>query len=283
MKQRLIPSYDGTKISYLYHRGRNPLTLVFVHGVGANWTVWKKEIRYFQRKGYSTLALDLRGHGRSEAPPEFQKYEMPCFTNDIYYILQQERIKRFCLIGHSLGGAIALDYCILHKHHYPRSLILVESASTYPFYHNRLFNLRPYVTYILRFITRHKINPRKNFDFLYDIDLSVKGVKRKLHFLIHIFHLTVLRSIIFTLDNVEQYVFQNQRHIDATLRHLSIPTLVLAGELDRVIPVHFSEQIHRLDPRAVLRVLSGAHHRVVVEDPRQVSTVLYEFLKSKVE
>ena len=44
MEEKNLTSFDGTEIYYLLHRGKNPHTLVFLHGVGGNWTAWKKVI-----------------------------------------------------------------------------------------------------------------------------------------------------------------------------------------------------------------------------------------------
>ena len=60
-----LASFDGTNIYYAYHPGLSPV-LIFLQGIGGNWTVWKKEIDFFQKKNYATLALDFRGHGLSD-------------------------------------------------------------------------------------------------------------------------------------------------------------------------------------------------------------------------
>ncbi len=271
-------SFDGTRLFYIHHKGKLPHTLLFLHGVGGNWTVWKKEIEHFQNKGYSTLTFDMRGHGQSDAPEPFQKYQVPHFTRDIYGLLQKLRIPKFTLIGHSLGGAIAINYCMSHKRKYPTSLILVESASTFPYDHNRLLNMRPYVTHLLRFIASHKLTRKHHFKHFKDVDLSMKGMVARLHLISHLMHLTPLCSLVRTLDNVEKYAFKNQGQIDRALKHLKIPTLVIAGEKDRVIPPKFSFLIKRLDKRAELRILKGAH-RVIIHHAEEVSKAMEGFLR----
>ena len=61
-----IKSFDGTKISYIVHHGKE--YLVFLHGLGCNHTFLKYEIKYLRKKGYGVVALDLRGHGSSGKP-----------------------------------------------------------------------------------------------------------------------------------------------------------------------------------------------------------------------
>lgn len=276
---KFVKSFDGTRVFYNHQKGRLPLTLVFLHGVGGNWTVWRKEINYFQRKGFSTLAIDLRGHGQSDAPQRFKRYKLPCFSRDLHLILAKEKLKNFSLIGHSLGGGIIINYCMRYPRLFPGSVIFVESASTYPFDHDRLLNMSPYVTQFLRFVSEHKVTQQHHFSHFKDIDLSSQGVEQSLNLVSHLMHLTPLRSIVKTLDNLEKFVFNNHQRIDETLRDLKIPILVIAGEKDQIVPPKFSRRIKEINKKAQLRILKGAHHRVIINHPRRISIVIADFLK----
>ncbi|MBT6774093.1 alpha/beta hydrolase [Candidatus Woesearchaeota archaeon] len=279
MEGKTIRSFDFTKIFYQYHQGTTPHTLVFLHGVGGNWTVWKKEIEYFKKKGYSIIALDLRGHGLSGAPKKFKKYQLYRFTMDVYRILQKERIKNFSLVGHSIGGAIIINYCMRYKNRQPHSLVLIETASTYPFEHNHLLNHCPYVTHFLRFISEHKLTKREHFFHLKDIDLSQDGIKENINLISHLLHLTPLRSMVRSLDNLEKYVFKNQKRIDYTLKHFTGPILVIGGEKDQVVPAKYSRIIKDLNKKAHLKILKGAHHLAIVNNAEKVNHVMYNFFK----
>ncbi len=278
MEGKYIRSLDWTRIFYQYHQGRKPHTLVFLHGVGGNWTVWKKEIEYFKKKGYSILALDLRGHGMSGAPKSFKKYQLYRFTMDVYRILKKEKIRNFSLVGHSLGGAIIINYCMRYKNKQPHSLVLIETASTYPFEHNHLLNHSPYVTHFLRFIAEHKLTKREHFFHLKDVDLSFEGIKENIHLVSHLLHLTPLRSIVKSLDNLEKYVFKNQKRIDYTLKHFTGPILVIGGEKDQIVPAKYSRIIKNLNKKAHLKILKGAHHLAIVDDAEKVNHVMFDFL-----
>ena len=283
MKEKNIRSFDWTKIYYRYHQGSKDHTLVFLHGVGGNWTVWKKEIAYFQKKGYSTLALDLRGHGMSGAPKKFKKYQLYRFSMDVSRILKKEKINDFSLVGHSLGGAIIINYCMRYKNKLPHSLVLIESASTYPFEHERLLNRSPYVSHFLRFIAEHKLTKRDHFFHLKDIDLSSGGIKENIHLISHLLHLTPLRSIVRSLDNLEKYVFKNQKKIDYTLKHFSGPILVIGGGKDQVVPPKYSRIIKNLNKKAHLKILRGAHHLAIVDDAEKVNRTMFDFFSHQLK
>ncbi len=276
-------SFDGTNIFYLYNKRKSRTTLVFLHGVGSNWTVWKKELRYFAEKGYSTLVLDLRGHGKSGAPEDFKRYKLPYFTRDIYCLLKKLRITNFGLIGHSLGAAIAIIYCKRYRRKYPHSLILVEGASTYPFKHDRMLNHGPYLTHILRFIAKHKLTSKQHVFKFHETDLSEEGLVQDMHIISHILHLTPLRTIVKTLDNVEKYVFKNQKGIDHALSSMKIPTLLIAGTEDTTVPLKFTERIHDLNKRASMKIIKGAHHEAIISKAHEVSSVINNFMNTKVK
>ncbi len=283
VEKKNLTSFDGTEIFYTINTPeKSSMTIVFLHGIAANWTVWKREISYFSRRGYSTIALDFRGHGRSNMPPEAEKYRPPCFSRDIYEVLKHEGVQNFVLVGHSLGGAIAINYCMGHKHKYPRSLILIESTATYPFKHNDLLHMGPFVSHLLRFVARHKKTRQEHFAHLDAVDLSCLDFKAGVKEVLHLLHLTPIRSIVKTLDNVERYVHKNKVIIERTLKNLHIPTLLIAGANDDIIPPKYSQHIKDLDKSAELTILKNAGHRCIIEHSGKISHVIEAFLKNSI-
>jgi len=277
MEKRLT-SFDKTKIYYNYTKGHVPLCLVFLHGVGGNWTVWKKELEFFQKRGYGTLAIDLRGHGLSDAPLDFQRYKLDNFSHDVRRILDKEKIKCFVLVGHSLGGGVALNYCINYPQHLPSSMIMIETACLYPFTKNRLLNLSPYLNHFLRFISEHKLTKREHFFHFQDVDLSATGIKMDLNLISHLIHLTPLRTTVRALDNLENYVFHNKKRIHNTLNKLKIPVLIIAGDKDPVVPPRFSLVMKKLLNNSELKVVRDNHHLVIMEKAEEVSQMMHNFL-----
>lgn len=276
---KMFHSFDGTRISYHFSRGQLPLTLIFLHGVGANWTVWKHELRHFQQRNFPTLALDLRGHGWSDAPEEPEKYCLQNFSRDLYELIKAEKIRRFALIGHSLGGSIAVVYCMEHHDHFPTSIILVESATSYPFRHHQLFYLGPRLSKLFHFLARHQLIHHPLLTK--DTDLSLEGIREEFHMLYHLLRLTTIRSVVKTLEKAEQFAREYKQRINQTLHRLTIPALLIAGEQDGIIPPHFSKYIFKLVRRAELKVVPG-DHRVVIQQAPEISQLIDEFLQRKV-
>lgn len=81
-------------------------TVVFIHGVGQDHTVWVLPTRYFARHDRNVLALDLPGHGRS-AGPALETVE--AMADWVVAVMDAAAVERAAVVGHSLGSLVALD------------------------------------------------------------------------------------------------------------------------------------------------------------------------------
>lgn len=80
--------------------------LVFIHGAGMDHTVWLLQSRYFAHHGYSVLAVDLPGHGRSRGEA---LGSIPALADWIAALLDALAVPQASLIGHSMGSLVALE------------------------------------------------------------------------------------------------------------------------------------------------------------------------------
>jgi pimeloyl-ACP methyl ester carboxylesterase len=85
---------------------RTKPTIVFLHGAGCDHTVWQLPARWFAWHGFSVLAVDLPGHGRSEGAALTAVGDLAQW---IARVLDAAGIEETALIGHSMGGAIAIE------------------------------------------------------------------------------------------------------------------------------------------------------------------------------
>lgn len=97
---------DSVALVYDEAGGGSP-PLVFVHGAACNRRFWDPQVRRFA-VAHRVIAVDLRGHGESDAP--MQPYAMRVFTDDLAWMCTQLGIEKPVVVGHSLGGMIALDF-----------------------------------------------------------------------------------------------------------------------------------------------------------------------------
>jgi 3-oxoadipate enol-lactonase len=100
---------DGFE-AYYEDRGSGP-PLVLVHGLGASTRMWDRVAGPLSEQ-FRVVAYDLRGLGRSETPPP--PYSLDQLVADLHGLLDALALGRVALAGHSLGGAIVLTYAIRH-------------------------------------------------------------------------------------------------------------------------------------------------------------------------
>lgn len=86
--------------------GEGDLTLVFVHGWSCDSSYWSKQIDFFS-KNYHVVTIDLGGHGESNVMRT--DYTIESFGDDVLSVLDQLDSENIILVGHSMGGPVAVD------------------------------------------------------------------------------------------------------------------------------------------------------------------------------
>ncbi len=114
---------DGVALDY-EETGHGAPSLVFVHGLACHRGFWAAQVAHFAHT-HRVLAVDLRGHGGSDAPA--QRYTMQGLADDLAWTCAQLRIERPVVVGHSLGGLVALELAAAHREQV-RAAVLVDSV-----------------------------------------------------------------------------------------------------------------------------------------------------------
>jgi pimeloyl-ACP methyl ester carboxylesterase len=86
--------------------------VVLVHSLAGNSTQWANQLEHL-RQNRRAVALDFRGHGRSD-PAKDGDYSIAGMAGDIAAVTDSLRLDRFVLVGHSMGGGVALSYAGTH-------------------------------------------------------------------------------------------------------------------------------------------------------------------------
>jgi len=101
---------NGVNLYYELH-GDSGEPLVLVHGYTGDITDWRHLIPEFSRTR-RILALDERGHGRSEAPTDRSVYTIPQMSQDVEALVEHVGFDRFHLLGHSMGGGVVQEIAL---------------------------------------------------------------------------------------------------------------------------------------------------------------------------
>ncbi len=105
LKDRTTTSADGVQIHYVVG-GKGAPALVFVHCWSCDTGYWREQLPVFARD-HKVVAIDLAGHGLSGDGR--QRFTMAAFGADVAAVVRRENLGRIVLIGHSMGGPVALE------------------------------------------------------------------------------------------------------------------------------------------------------------------------------
>jgi pimeloyl-ACP methyl ester carboxylesterase len=113
---------NGATLAY-QDRGAASRAIVFIHGLGFDHSTFAPQIEFFSRT-HRVIAVDLRGHGASDVGK--LDYAMPVFAEDIAWLCAQLNLVRPVVVGHSMGGNVALTLAALYPE-VPASILLIDS------------------------------------------------------------------------------------------------------------------------------------------------------------
>ena len=257
---------DELKVRYLESgKGKNR-HILFIHGLGSAADRWMK-IPDELSTDFHSIAIDLPGFGESDKPAKID-YTIDQFRRFIISFLKKISIhnEQTSLIGHSLGGYIASEIAIQNQNHV-RQLVLIDSSGM-------LEQPTPILEeYFEAAMNPTKDNVRKVFEKMV-ADPSripsqlVDGFIRRINMpnAKHAFESTLANSA------TTQIGLNRLREIN------NIPTLILWGVHDNVIPLEHSKFFKDTITNSRLEIIDDAGHAPFAEKPNQVCELLRNFL-----
>ncbi|MGH9661170.1 MAG: alpha/beta fold hydrolase, partial [Bryobacteraceae bacterium] len=112
---------NGVKLHYAT-AGKGHVIL-FVHGFPEFWYEWKNQLAEFSRD-HRAVAFDMRGYNLSDKPAQLEQYQMRHLIGDIRGLAQHLKAKKFTLVGHDWGGAVAWGFAIAQPEMLERLVII---------------------------------------------------------------------------------------------------------------------------------------------------------------
>jgi 2-succinyl-6-hydroxy-2,4-cyclohexadiene-1-carboxylate synthase len=250
--------------------GTGPAVLL-LHGFTGSATIWSP---FFETwPGFSLMAVDLLGHGDSDAPTDPARYRMTSCVTDLVALLDELQIKRTAMLGYSMGGRIALHLAL----HAPErvSALVVESAS--PGIEDtakraaRTRSDAMLAEFIERegttaFVDRWQALPL--FATQQHLPLAVREQVRQQR--LHNSPLGLANSLRGVGAGMQEWLLPK-------LATLSMPTLLLTGALDTVY-CELATRMTAALPCARMTVVPNAGHTVHLEQPEHFAKAVGAFL-----
>jgi pimeloyl-ACP methyl ester carboxylesterase len=266
----------GHRVSY--RRGGSGPALLLLHGITNSSETWER-VAPALAEHFTLIAPDLLGHGQSAARP-LGDYSLGAHASAARDVLTALGIERVTVVGHSLGGGIAMQFAYQFPERCER-LVLVSSGGLGREVHPilRAASL-PGADYVLPALTSTK---------LLEVGRGVGSVLRRLH-LSPGADVEVLARGFASLDNagsrqaflhtVRSVIEPGGQRVSAQDRlqlAALLPTLIVWGERDSIIPVEHGAAAHEAMPGSRFEVFPGAGHMPHDFDPKRFAALLIEF------
>jgi pimeloyl-ACP methyl ester carboxylesterase len=271
------------EVAYVELNPQGAQTLVFIHGLGSYLKFWRYQLDDFAARGYRVLAVDLPGYGKSDKPASFP-YTMEAMADVVHEFAQKLHAPQPILVGHSMGGQTALSYAL----RYPQDVKALVLTSPAGFEHfsarEKAWFKRSFGTSLIKSATESAIwgsVRQSNFEHW----------RPELNWLIE------ERVRVAKTPEFDAYAYANVRTVNGlahndfvrdSLGQVAVPTLIVYGEDDRLIPSPFlhggwardvMRYGHEHIPGSKLVGLAGCGHTVQMDCPAEYNPQVLAFLE----
>lgn len=262
------------KLSYADYGVGKPVVLI--HGWPLSHRMWEKQIGALVSAGCRVIAYDRRGFGESYKP--WDGYDYDSFTADLAKLMDRLDLQDATLVGFSMGGGEVARY--LSKYGSDRVSKAAFISSVTPYMLKTEDNPDGVDQSVFDGMIEKLQKDRPAFlegfgkDFVnWDTDgrdlLSEASLR-------HSWDIAVWASPKATLDCVKAF---SETDFRDDLKAITIPTLVIHGDADRIVPFEVSGQrAHQMLKTSQLKVIPGGAHGLTYTHPDEINSLLIDFI-----
>jgi pimeloyl-ACP methyl ester carboxylesterase len=230
-------------------------SLVFIHGVGGNRTSWYHQRNYFSR-AFNCLIMELPGHGAAQGQGT---QEIKGYALWIKGVLDELKVSRPIVIGHSMGGAITMELALRFPT-LPKGLVLVSTGARLRVRADILDEIKEAFPHAVKLICR--------LSFARDVPEEMMQL-----------------AVTEMMKNSPQVLYAdfaacNRFDLMKEIQAISNPTLVICGDQDVLTPIMYSRYLADKIAGARLEIVEGAGHMVMLERPEEFNKKVELFLDS---
>lgn len=246
----------GERTFYTFYPGdrQGKRYLVLVHGAGGSHLDWPAPLRRLRET--NVYALDLPGHGRSEG---LGRTSIAAYRGFLLAFLEALNLEKVVLVGHSMGGAIALDFALSYPSRLT-GLILVGTGARLRVLPAILTGVLPNFEATVDLVLDYAFGPNASEE------LKCLGRQRLLQTPPQVLH--------------GDYTACDAFDVMERLGEVRCPTLVIGGTADKLTPPKYSVYLCDHIPGAELVLVDAAGHMVMLEKPEVVVKAISKFITS---
>ena len=271
-----ITTKDGTEI-YYKDWGEGPV-VTFSHGWPLNADMWDAQMLFLVHNGFRTIAHDRRGHGRSSQASNGN--DMDGYADDLAALIEALDLKDATLVGHSTGGGEVARY--IGRHGTERVARAVLIAAVPPIMLKTPANPEGLPIEIFDGLRTGLFNDRSQTyrDFAAAFyGANRPGAKVSQGVLDQFWLWSMQSGLKNAYESIKAF---SETDFTEDLKKFDVPTLVMHGEDDQIVPVHDSaRKSARLIRDAQEIYYPGAPHGLTATLQDQVNADLLTFIQSK--
>lgn len=253
-------------------------TIVLVHGIAGTMETWDSVVPALAETN-EVIVLDLPGHGGSEPP--LGDYSIGAYANTLRDLLELLKVDTATIAGHSLGGGVAMQFSYQFPERVER-LVLVNSGGlgreVSPFVRAAALPGAELVVPLLA------SGPARQAGRLVGAVLSAVGqapgtdLREGARSLASLHHAPSRRAFLGTVRALMNPLGQRVAASDKLYLAEEVPTLVVWGSEDHIIPVSHGRDAARTIPGCRFEVFEGAGHFPHIDEPERFAALLADFV-----
>ena len=225
------------------------MTPLFIHGAGASPMVWRLQLLHFK----GGLAVELPGHPSGPGCSTIEDY-----ASSVEEHIREKTLKDPVLVGHSMGGAIAITIAL--KNSDLAGLVLVGTGARLRVDPNILTGIKENYEDVSKLVGKWSVSPSSDPIIAERIAEDLLNVKPE-----------VAYGDFIACDRFDRM---------NDVQKITCKTLIVVGADDRMTPVKYSQYLHEKIVNSSLVVISDAGHNVMLEKHREFNAAVEAFLDS---
>jgi len=241
--------------------------LIILHGLFGQSDNWNTLAKKFAEQGFEVYIVDLRNHGLS---PHSGVWNYQVMSEDILELINDNHLQQVILLGHSMGGKVAMQFAIKHPELLSKLIVVDIAPKYYPQHHTEVLDA-------LNAVDFKVVKSRKDVETILSSFISDYGTKQ---FLLKNIYWKENSDLDwrFNLKVITEQI-ENVGELTPSNTVCYTPVLFIRGEASTYILDKDLDLIRDIFPNNVLETILGAGHWVHAEKPKEFYECVMKYLK----